>query len=446
MRMTNTMHFKTIPSFSQYEISQTGIVRAIVSGAIMKQETSKHAPASVRLLRDDLENVRSVAALLLETFEGQRRYPYTTPIFNDGDMTNCTLSNLSWGTREDFEVLSALFAQENGPVLKNDFKTISSFPSYEVDSQGNVRKRGGDRFLKTMQHSDSSLRRVTLYVDGKLHQVAVAGLVLDAFQGNKPEGLHTPYHKDGDHSNFAISNLGWKHRKAPDRPDSARILDATAIKEIKKSSEDNAALCARYKTSNTVIQAIRGSRSSADTLGVQKDGFVEIPNCAGRYEISRNGMIRWKKSKKVLKAFSSSSQTVPRVNLETIDGKFIRTIASVVLNTFVGPAPKDRTCAIFLDNDVNNARVENLKWGTHSESLIQAAARKRASKAYSEAAQTKEEPPQVEDVCASEFAEAIECEPERAVVLRPGTWRPAYELPVHLKVNFKQYRRRVLAA
>lgn len=74
---------------------------------------------------------------------------------------------------------------------------------YEVSDQGRVRNARTGRLLAG--HSDRGYRRVNL---GAARRARVHELVLLAFVGPRPEGLHG----DGDRANNALANLRWGTR------------------------------------------------------------------------------------------------------------------------------------------------------------------------------------------------------------------------------------------
>ncbi len=63
-----------------------------------------------------------------------------------------------------------------------------------------------------------------------------------------------------------------------------------------------------------------------------------------------------------------SSTGYPQVGLRR-DGKaYTRHVHRLILETFIGPCPEGMECR-HLDGDSVNNRLDNLKWGTHSENM-----------------------------------------------------------------------------
>lgn len=104
------------------------------------------------------------------------------------------------------------------------------------------------------------------------------------------------------------------------------------------------------------------------------------------YQISSFGRLRSLKRKpwpnvpnsEVLNEFDTSLILSPRLNKGRVryclskDGKpYYIFAARLVLMAFVGPCPSNHEC-LHGDGDRTNNRLDNLRWGTHLENLLDA--------------------------------------------------------------------------
>lgn len=106
--------------------------------------------------------------------------------------------------------------------MSEQWAPIPSFPGYEASTFGRVRSvnrldaMGRRRAGKVLDNArrpshrktGGSYLRLRLRKDGRTHDIAVHWLVLEAFVGPRPEGMHG-CHNDGDANNNALSNLRW---------------------------------------------------------------------------------------------------------------------------------------------------------------------------------------------------------------------------------------------
>lgn len=82
------------------------------------------------------------------------------------------------------------------------------------------------------------------------------------------------------------------------------------------------------------------------------------------YSVTKDGRVWSKCSQKWLSSFKNSRSYL-HVNLCN-RGRKMCAIHRLVLEAFIGPCPKGMECR-HLDGDKQNNKLDNLKWGTHSE-------------------------------------------------------------------------------
>lgn len=85
------------------------------------------------------------------------------------------------------------------------WKTIQNEQAYEVSTDGRVRNKE-TKHVKSLRKSGKGYLRVTLYPSGKTY--SVHRLVAETFL-NKPDGMNSVNHKDGNKENNNLSNLEW---------------------------------------------------------------------------------------------------------------------------------------------------------------------------------------------------------------------------------------------
>jgi hypothetical protein len=106
------MVFKRHPEFSNYEVSETGIVRSlphivpcksgysrVSPGTVLKPKYNKDGYASVALYVSNVTHHKRVARLVLETFVGVQ--PALVCRHKNDVRNDDRLSNLEWGTSQD---------------------------------------------------------------------------------------------------------------------------------------------------------------------------------------------------------------------------------------------------------------------------------------------------------------------------------------------------------
>jgi hypothetical protein len=95
------------------------------------------------------------------------------------------------------------------------WKTIPTYPNYEVSDLGEVRRVGSAKLLRPSTLQGTSVKgnrlpyqRVNFKNKGKLKHVLVHRLVLEAFVGPCPEGFQC-LHLDNNPKNNHLNNLRW---------------------------------------------------------------------------------------------------------------------------------------------------------------------------------------------------------------------------------------------
>ena len=93
-----------------------------------------------------------------------------------------------------------------------DFQVIDDFPTYSVNSLGQIRNDDTDRIM-ALTMNQHGVVQVGLMRHGVQHKRSVALLVAKAFLDPPAlEAFDTPIHLDGDRFNNRVDNLMWRPR------------------------------------------------------------------------------------------------------------------------------------------------------------------------------------------------------------------------------------------
>lgn len=147
------------------------------------------------------------------------------------------------------------------------WRSIPSFPDYEISDDGRVRKDGK---LITIGKSYDGYPRTNFREGNKIYTRTIHPLVLEAFHSPRPAGYDC-CHNDGIKTNNHISNLRWDTRKnncadaVKHGTTNAGVkqwyhkLTAKDVVDIRKryaAGETNAALAEEYKVWKSNISKI----------------------------------------------------------------------------------------------------------------------------------------------------------------------------------------------
>jgi hypothetical protein len=94
-----TEHWKEIPAFPGYSISDYGRVRAEKSGRILRQFQNNFEVCCIGMMQDGEQKHRSVALLVASAFIPRPSEPFDTPINLNGLRIDNNVDNLVWRPR-----------------------------------------------------------------------------------------------------------------------------------------------------------------------------------------------------------------------------------------------------------------------------------------------------------------------------------------------------------
>lgn len=167
--------------------------------------------------------------------------------------------------------------------MTEEWLPINGFPGYEVSNLGRVgcwRKRGSRHPFPSERRIVTPVKNKTGYLQVTLHQGRekftrnIHRLVLETFVGPCPDGMECA-HGDGNRQNPVLSNLRWDTRKnnhadkirhgTAQRGENqwfAKVTEAQ-VREIRKSTESNAAIAIRYGLAKEHVWSLRNRKSWA---------------------------------------------------------------------------------------------------------------------------------------------------------------------------------------
>lgn len=261
---------------------------------------------------------------------------------------------------------------------------IEDCDHYSISSKGRVRTQYGH----ILKHSPNihgypyvGLRSTkTKTVSRSIHR-----LVALAFIPN-PDNKKFVNHKNGDKTDYSISNLEWvsPHENIQHAHDNGLIKKASrkvnrfdCDGNIVESFESVTDACKKTGISmSAIVRACKGINNGNKARGVifryeteieekefDKTKMKKIPGCKGYY-INEKGDIYSKLTNKYLSPFVKD-KNYPTVR---IAGK-MRLVHRLVALTFI-PNPEEKEMVNHIDGNKHNHHVSNLEWVTASENCI----------------------------------------------------------------------------
>lgn len=129
------------------------------------------------------------------------------------------------------------------------WRTIPSYPQYEVSDDGRVRRRETQRELKLNRHR-SGYMMAKMWIDGKQRNGYVQRLLCEAFHGPAPAPKMHAAHGNGIKSDNRPDNLSWKTKTENEHDKRAHgkanigsrngkaVLDETVIPIIRRRAAE----------------------------------------------------------------------------------------------------------------------------------------------------------------------------------------------------------------
>lgn len=139
--------WEPILGFFGYSISTLGRVMRDTTGRILRIRVNQYGVPYVGLMRDGVQNQRSLALLVAKTFLHPTSDIFDTPINLDGNRFNCALDNLMWRPRwfavkynQQFTLTRSMRpmrgpvrARDTGEVFPDSFSAAQRYGLLEED-------------------------------------------------------------------------------------------------------------------------------------------------------------------------------------------------------------------------------------------------------------------------------------------------------------------------
>ena len=103
----------------------------------------------------------------------------------------------------------------------------------------------------------------------------------------------------------------------------------------------------------------------------RNDRWYPVHGYEGLYEVDLTGRVRKCSNNKIIKPHIGAYGHVS-VRLTKNHKRRAVHVARIMLTTFVGPPTPDKPCALHADDVPWNNDLSNLRWGSHSENMLDA--------------------------------------------------------------------------
>lgn len=381
--------WKNVKNFPDYSISNSGKIKNIETGEIIKGHL-KNSNHLVRIIDiDGKRRDKIMKYLVAETFiENPNNYKYVEHI--DSNKLNNNYSNLKW-IKQKNKNKGKFFGDED-----EEWKIISENNNYEVSNKGNVRNNHTKELIKSRKNRGGY---ILVSLKGKKRNNLVHTLVAKAFMPN-PEMKPTVDHIDRNRSNNNMENLRWATMKEQCNNRNCKgkvintIIQNRKIWQINPNDENDKKL---HNNIEDVINFIieNGLSRTSKRKSIHTNLRTQLNNSENKskiygynwaYELVENlENEEWKQVKeKYPKAHDYSISNMGRIKNEighivpgTIDaagykimylgiGNKRYKVHRLVAQLFI-PNPKNKRCVNHKDGNKINNCFNNLEWSTHSE-------------------------------------------------------------------------------
>lgn len=201
--MTNK---RAIPGVPGYSIDENCIVYDKDQNVVEQRIDRKGHPIVSLMMPWWKEKNHRVARLMLMAFDPRDKIDDLSVAYNDGDITNTSLDNVSWS----FE----WYHPKDIPGItcpSNSFVTIPGFSEYGININGDVKKLSTGKMMTPSLRGKKNYKVVTIPDDeGVSRTVLSHRLAALVFLMHPKDTDHLVVnHKDGNPNNSNIENLEW---------------------------------------------------------------------------------------------------------------------------------------------------------------------------------------------------------------------------------------------
>ena len=212
--------FKTVPNFSNYEISKNGIVRDKTTKKIINH-TLYGKYVMCQIYNDDkIRKKVQIRRLVAQTYIPN---PENKPIVmnKDSDLSNNHVDNLIWRTAQEQNIITASkrpkkpkrkYYQPKRKPSGEKFKTIPGFSNYEISKNGIIRNKISKLEFRGHINHRGYIRVAIINDAGKKRGIGMHMLLGIVYISN-PKNKPVINHIDTNPSNNDLKNLEWVTHK-----------------------------------------------------------------------------------------------------------------------------------------------------------------------------------------------------------------------------------------
>jgi len=201
--------WKTVPDFTDYEVSNTGKIRVVVGidKKLYSHTNNKKHKIYILTKDNDVLDVNNrqvfsihqlVAELYLDKVDELDDVKHLD--FNE---SNNNVTNLKWCRSDDFGLIYPIIRKK----IKEEWRVVKDYPNYKVSNLGKVKNIVSGNLLSLKEDNFGYIRVVLTNYDGK-KRLLVHRLIASAFIP-KPIGRDVVNHIDGVTNNNVAINLEW---------------------------------------------------------------------------------------------------------------------------------------------------------------------------------------------------------------------------------------------
>lgn len=315
-----------------FEASSSGWVRNKITGEFLNLILRNNAVA-IRICyqgkRTTYDVRRIVANLFLDKVAGK-----DCVIHKDEDIYNISMDNLQWMSRDDIAKRLRLKnkeveEKEEGEIIEGEeWKVIKKWgDKYEVSDRGRIRY-SEDKSLMKLTKGDRHMV-VRLNHNGRGTTISVKALVAEYFmKAETDKTKRCLINIDGDITNNVVTNLQFSDRST--------IMTESMVERKEQQLKV------------TPLENIEGE--------IWKD----VNGYDGAIEVSTNGRVREKASGHIYKPIYNGYSSVT-IKLPKNKTRVSHHVKDLVAEHFLEKV-EGKHCVVHIDDDVQNNKLENLRW------------------------------------------------------------------------------------
>lgn len=359
----------------RYQITCKGIVLNCHKNAMKPQSHGRHVQPGVKVsCKGTRTDPGATATLLIAEIMAYTYFsgydPDTHEIsYLDGDVTNCSISNLLICTSDNFRQLhlDLLYRQFPDDAFKvpANIHDSHTYSKYLVSKKGLIFSLHQRRFLSAASREDG-YKQIVLTHDGKtsheqLQVILVHALILQSWTFKRPDGMVID-HLDGDRGNNSLYNLEFVTPSI----NSQRAKQGVQLQR----RQDLAA-------SNTHVYRAPQPIQPSDIVWRDIGTLPWNSRVYSRYEVSSYGHVKNKNTGKLVTLNARKYTGYLLVSLyDSASGQQrSESVHRLVAKAFLPKPEANQTVVNHMNRNKSDNAVGNLEWTTFRENIVHALGR-----------------------------------------------------------------------